>query len=78
MFSDQNTIKLDINSKKISLKIATYLKIKQHTSNQPMCQRNHRRNEKHVAFMRIKIAYQNMYDVIKQMSAMYPCTAQGI
>lgn len=26
----------------------------------------------------LKIAYQNMYDVIKQMSAMYPCTAQGI
>ena len=46
-----------------------------------MCHRNHRTNEKHekhVAFMKIKIAYQNMYDATKQESAMYPCAAQGI
>lgn len=58
-----------------------YLKIKQHTSKQPMCHRNHRRNEKHekhVAFMKIKIACQNMYDANKQESAVNPCAAQGI
>lgn len=45
MFSDNNEIKLDINSKNITKKFYRCLEIQQHTSRRPMGQgRNYNRN----------------------------------